>query len=153
MSPFSSPISASPRQLTFSGWASAVSGSRIRFDEAFLRSPVKSPQGLRIASLAPEDERASAGMLRQQQPRVKLARDAVAAPQGVVHYNVYRQRPGDVRGGASDLAGQPRHARLPRYRRGRPDRLLPRPRGGRLGQPLPSFTGPRGTTGREATRR
>ncbi|NLS98088.1 MAG: hypothetical protein GXX96_38655 [Planctomycetaceae bacterium] len=48
------------------------------------------PQGLRVESFGPQDERATAGWITGQTPRVKLAWQPVAAPQGVSHYNVYR---------------------------------------------------------------
>ena len=48
------------------------------------------PSGLRVEPPGPDDEPAATGLLKQQKAPVKLAWDAVAAPQGVSHYNVYR---------------------------------------------------------------
>lgn len=48
------------------------------------------PQGLRVESFGPHDEQATAGWITTQTPRLKLAWQPVAAPQGVSHYNVYR---------------------------------------------------------------
>lgn len=65
------------------------------------------PQRLRTASLSPHDEPAIAGMLKEQRPRVKLAWDAVAAPQGVVHYNVYRSDRETFEADPETLLGSP----------------------------------------------
>jgi len=48
------------------------------------------PEGLRVEPFSLEDERAVSGSNKEQRPRVKLAWQPVAAPQGVSHYNVYR---------------------------------------------------------------
>ncbi len=48
------------------------------------------PEGLRVDPVGLEDEQAVSESDKEQRPRVKLAWQPVAAPQGVSHYNVYR---------------------------------------------------------------
>jgi hypothetical protein len=65
------------------------------------------PQGLRIEPIGPEGERASSGANKEQRPRVKLAWQPVAAPQGVSHYNVYRSNTEAFEAETETLLGSP----------------------------------------------
>ena len=66
------------------------------------------PQRLRVEPFGPGDEPAASELLKDPRPRVKLAWDAVAAPQGVSHYNVYRSNDEAFEAGAETLLGSPR---------------------------------------------
>jgi hypothetical protein len=64
------------------------------------------PEGLRVEPFGLEDERATSGSM-DERPRVKLAWQPVAAPQGVCHYNVYRSDTQAFEAEAETLLGSP----------------------------------------------
>jgi len=65
------------------------------------------PKELRVEPFSVEDERATSGSNKEQRPRVKLAWQPVAAPQGVSHYNVYRSDTKAFEAEAETLLGSP----------------------------------------------
>jgi len=68
---------------------------------------VAAPEGLRVEPVSVEDERAASEPNEEQRPRVKLAWQPVAAPQGVSHYNVYRSDTEAFEAEAETLLGSP----------------------------------------------
>jgi hypothetical protein len=65
------------------------------------------PEELRVEPFRVEDERAAAESNKEERPRVKLAWQPVAAPQGVSHYNVYRSDTEAFEAEAETLLGSP----------------------------------------------